>query len=65
MVLTYMEGNRFHAIPGVREIRTSGTYISIITDSESEPRVISRDTEFIIEEDKNDNPGILHMGGRE
>ena len=65
MVLTYTEGSRFHVIPNVKEIRTSGTYLSVITEDEIEPRVISRDTEFIIEEDRNDSSGILHMGDRE
>ena len=65
MVLTYKEGTRLHVIPGVQEIRTSGSYLSIITNEDFEPRVISRDAEFIIEEDKRDNSGTLCMGGRE
>lgn len=65
MILTYNEGNRLRVIPGVREIRTSGTCLTIITEDEFEPRVISRDAEFIIEEDKNDSSGTLCVGDGE
>jgi len=62
MTLIYKEGKKFHAIPEVREIRTAGACLSIVSDNWDEPRVISREAEFIIKEDNSDNSRTLCMG---
>lgn len=62
MTLIYKEGTKLHAIPNVCEIRTSGTCLSIVSNTWDEPRVISRDAEFVIKEDNSDNSRTLRMG---
>ena len=65
MTLIYKEGKKLRAIPEVREIRTAGTCLSIVSDNWDEPRIISRDSEFIIKEDKSDNSGTVYVGSGE